>query len=1359
MIETAEPEKPENTYFQSFKNGTGNGKYSALQELQQNESGYEGYIEVKADGTTVTVTPTAAEGYDFMLLTLVDESGNASTPLTQDYRKNADGTETKIEDGNYSYSFTVDGTQNTVTAGAKMGTVYAEMPVLKVYFDPQGELLNEKLLNGDGDRKFATDANKLSSGKTSPASWLGPVDGKPSSGMLRTGTGSGNADAWDGGDAGNGDYVTYDAGEGHAFRITGASIYSRVHWSEKRFYAVLEGSDDGGSYTEIFKVWGANAKENRAIVRAAMEGDAVTYRYIRIRAAANPTDVSLLKLYGSVVEKEGIKSNTIYQRFRNGKTVGTYDNVEDMTADTAVDYDGYVKVTTTGTAVEITAVANEGFDFMMLNLRDGNGNLTTPLSKDYVKTGVGQNANKKVEGSNYTYTFEVNGEKATATGENDIGTVYSQMPSVEAYFDHRGELINDELLAMGPVDSKQTNTNADEEQNYKRSVIHWIDLGKATLNAGANAWDGGDIGNGDFVTYYAGEGKAFCLTDLVIYSRRNWADRRFTAVVEASNDGDTFTTIFSTENRPESERYSIGRMAKDFSGEDSPELRFRVLRIRATANNTDINLLKLYGTVKEVAENDLSELTGEAAGSLPEWKGTVEIQEVRSEAGFVHPGIGITKSELENVREQVKNGAEPWLGYYTAFAQSAYASRNYSCGNDDGTGKPRDDNYDSQGMKDRAAADAERAFTQAVMYVITGDEVYRSNAMRILRVWEQMDPAKYSYFVDAHIHTGYGLYRMIQAAEIMRYTNCPSEEWAWTDEDTAKFTANVVDPAVNTFMEFNDKFMNQHSFPLYGTLAAAIFKDDRAKYEEKVEWTTVNSTAPDSYRTGSIQWVYRLITTNDATGQPLNPADYHVQHAEMGRDLAHAGDDVGTLIDLARMIDIQGTKVNPVTGAVSADADAVNIYNFLDDRILRATDYFCQYDMGYDVRWTPVRTSNGDEYEPAIIYPIVSDEYRGRMYAVEMADLYYVYVYRLGWTQDRLAEVAPYYLKAFRERCAPTYYAAGSGESTELEKRNSYGAWLHIPSEAGSDDYATEIPEAAQENSKYLFEMERQFSIIDGSNQVVSATDNIASATEGNTGYIRTKATQDNTLFAVYNVSMINRKAQEALVSVRIRTDGNASLEIRKDADSEPFHVLQLPDTKGQWRNVVFDMSYNTVTAGQYPKDTHLMYFSVTGNGTTVDFDHMNVNAGATLSPPVFDNVPDSVMNIAVAAGDLVSYSFSATDAHVLHNGNLKYELQGDALTGAILDAEGSFQWSPTEGQEGSYEVYVIVSDGATCSGVKLRITVGGDRADAVKRLSEGIDWTKEYLSVTVDDFERAKEAVLGLPADASTEEFNQAIN
>ena len=140
-------------------------------------------------------------------------------------------------------------------------------------------------------------------------------------------------------------------------------------------------------------------------------------------------------------------------------------------------------------------------------------------------------------------------------------------------------------------------------------------------------------------------------------------------------------------------------------------------------------------------------------------------------------------------------------------AVSSYGSRTFSCSNGDvidGQDVPKNNAYNDKGTKDRAIADGKRAFTQAILYVITGDIVYRENAMRIIRIWEQMDPDAYAYFSDAHIHAGEGLYQMVMAAEILRYTESNLDgDWAWNQTDTEKFIANVVDPSVRTFLDTN----------------------------------------------------------------------------------------------------------------------------------------------------------------------------------------------------------------------------------------------------------------------------------------------------------------------------------------------------------------------------------------------------------------------------------------------------------------------------------------------------------------------------------------------------------------------------
>ena len=92
---------------------------------------------------------------------------------------------------------------------------------------------------------------------------------------------------------------------------------------------------------------------------------------------------------------------------------------------------------------------------------------------------------------------------------------------------------------------------------------------------------------------------------------------------------------------------------------------------------------------------------------------------------------------------------------------------------------------------------------------------------------------------------------------------------------------------IETFLHDQNHFMNQHNYPLLGAIAGYIFTDNRDRYNEAVEWFTVNKTAVDQGFNGSVKQLFRLVDTNALTGEQLdNP---YVQHVEMGRDQAHGG--------------------------------------------------------------------------------------------------------------------------------------------------------------------------------------------------------------------------------------------------------------------------------------------------------------------------------------------------------------------------------------------------------------------------------------------------------------------------------------
>ncbi|WP_020619831.1 S-layer homology domain-containing protein [Paenibacillus daejeonensis] len=760
-----------------------------------------------------------------------------------------------------------------------------------------------------------------------------------------------------------------------------------------------------------------------------------------------------------------------------------------------------------------------------------------------------------------------------------------------------------------------------------------------------------------------------------------------------------------------------------------------------------------------ITQEELDRLTAAVQEAISGLKQEVQIISVVSETGFIHPGVGFTKEVLENVRHQIDNQQEPWYSYYVALLETDQAKTSFTMSNSLDGVTVRQNSYNASNVKDMAFADGKRAFTQAFLYYVTGNEVYRSNAMRILRIWQQMDPNQYQYFADAHIHTGIPLYYMVMAAEILRYTTS-SEEWQWTEEDTEKFTDNVIDPTVRTFLDFNDKFMNQHNYPLYGSIASYIFKNDKSNYDKAIEWFTVNDTAPDKTYTGSIYWLFREMTQNDETGEPVEP---HVQLVEMGRDLAHSDGDVSNMIALSRMIEAQGTRVHPVDGTVTEDDQGVSVYAFLNHRILAGVDYFFQFQQGYDIQWTPAITAMETAADPARIYAIVSDEYKGRiMYTAETGwNLYYVYRYQLGYSDEELEAIAPYFMKGFKERVAPNFYFAGSGSDSDVTRRAT-GAdwWLHIPeavADEAEDSMVRFVREPVAHENRYKIQLEEGYSILDGSNAVVYDTDLIRTVTEGESSFIRAEASDNHTLFAAYKLFFINRN-DTARVALKIRTNGRAELELKREREMAPFQTLDLPDTKGEWQYISFDMGQSQVSYGEFSNRTFLAYFNLVGDGTQVDIDYMDIRADQFLTPPTFNNITEDRMNLSLFAGSTVEYDFSATDSSSADT--ITYELQGDSLPGAVLDPSmGRLNWTVEAAHAGSYEALVVAGDGTAVTTVRLTIQVSGSRGEAIADVISGYDEDTDYESTSLEYFEQVYEELGAIADDSSDEVFYAALD
>jgi hypothetical protein len=724
----------------------------------------------------------------------------------------------------------------------------------------------------------------------------------------------------------------------------------------------------------------------------------------------------------------------------------------------------------------------------------------------------------------------------------------------------------------------------------------------------------------------------------------------------------------------------------------------------------------LLGPAPAAAEDTVTE------AALPEIIRSV------SDAGFVHPGVGLTADHIENMRTQVLAGVEPWASYYDAMVQTRYAAVGFKASIQGPTDdEPTVDAYNTASMRGRQHADSIGAMTQALMYVVTGDEVYRANALHVIRTWSSLDPDKYQYFADAHIHTGVPLYQTLVAAEIIRSTEPVNDELdgydlRWSERDQQRIEDNLIRPVLDTFLYSQNRLWNQHLYGVIGMVAAAIFLDDAELYAERVEWFTVNASYESEHTinggdvNGSLAAIIRTIDKDD----PLNTygAEF-VQVMEMGRDQAHAEGDIDLLTALARVVDNQGTRVDPVSGTVSTAPDAVTPYEFMDNRILTGGDLFAAFMMGEDLPW--VDTSGGSGK--------IAEGYRGRL-REPLNELYYQYKYVGGVDVEK---EAPYVAEQFEHRDGPLFYY-GSGVSNFWNESGSdfTGAeyWVAFPPELAEQDVtvpaAGDGPELPLEKFGHTLGQGAKHKVDDAG-----------------AAFVRLDANKADAEVAVRRVVWADR-ASTALVGVRVRTNGTARLEVARTSSAEPFTTVQLPDTHGRWRYVSFD-----VDSAKVPSvGDHIVFLRATGGNTNVDVAAVLANANGTLTPPVFDD--GASLDVVAVAGEPYTRALGVSDSAGDH---VSLELQG-APKGVELSDDGRLTWLPGEKDRAAHDLVVVASDGLTDTALPVTITVAQDRPAAIDALLAGLDEPSSYTTRTWQPLVEAREAVSAAAEDAGPAEF-----
>ncbi|MEV3936528.1 Ig domain-containing protein [Glycomyces sp. NPDC049804] len=710
----------------------------------------------------------------------------------------------------------------------------------------------------------------------------------------------------------------------------------------------------------------------------------------------------------------------------------------------------------------------------------------------------------------------------------------------------------------------------------------------------------------------------------------------------------------------------------------------------------------------------------------------VAVNETVSDAGFVHPGIGLSADDLRTTQEMVRSGQEPWASYFDAMTKTGFASTTWRASNALSAAEPdkaRTRIFDNAGMRGRETNDSFGALTQSLMWVNTGNEVYRKNAIQALRVWADMDPDGYTYFPDAHIHTGHPLYQFLMAAEIIRATEPADDDTpgqhdgynvVWSAEDDERLLGNFANPVLEEFLALNTHWMNQHNFGLFGRIATAIYSDDAAGYAKGVEWYTVNE-GDTAYDNGSMAAQMPLIEADD----PINPYGYDfVQVREMGRDQAHGECNIDNFAGLARMLELQGTKVDPVDGTVSTAEDAVSAYDFLDQRLLQGAEQFYKYMQG---GWMPWVDERGEDW-----FGTVSQAYRGRIFnTISVAELYYEYKIERG--VDVEAE-APW-LARLASRMDGPIFTRGASTTANFwgpgDKNPEY--WVAFPEELAGTE-----PEPPREDPAWRFE--KAGLMLDDRTELV---------TEDGVTFARASLTDEGTTTAMSRLEF----AQGAVFGLKYRSDGPAHLEVLRnpepsglnphEAPKSTLAVQDLPDTGGEWRYFAYPMTGNPIN-----------YFRLTGaDGTTVDMEKVVTTGAKDLTPPQF---PQADGTLYLAANMERTIDVKAVDT----GGGVTYTAEGLPEDASFDTATGDLVWTPGDADRGRHEVRIFADDGQTVASRTFELVVAANRPKTIDALLADVyDPDAVYETASAARFDAALDEAKEASESGTDEAFLTALD
>lgn len=374
---------------------------------------------------------------------------------------------------------------------------------------------------------------------------------------------------------------------------------------------------------------------------------------------------------------------------------------------------------------------------------------------------------------------------------------------------------------------------------------------------------------------------------------------------------------------------------------------------------------------------------------------------VHAQRQFVHPGISYTQSDLDRMKAMIEARREPYYSTYLALVSSGYSAP--------GNATYGEITQIAEGQfNNTIGADGRRAHDLALLYHLTGKEVYAKDAVARLNRYNNLTNA--SSRGTAPLDNG-KIYLLMEAAELLRdyggwqsadqeaframlthpfysTTTTPTGHWSSTDaSNDVTFYWNIwnFDPS---------RYGNQGLFAARGMMAMGIYLDNDTIYDRAYRYLMNLSHRPDDMPYQSGPPVRTTVSSESATQYTYNfywtdtEPDFHSdetllyyiyqngQSQESARDQDHVMAGIGNYTAIGEIAWSQGDT----------------LYNSLGYRILQGIEYNTRYNLSYvqtfpdqSTAWEPAGSSKTEgecTFDNGLFYQAISRSARWEAKAI-----------------------------------------------------------------------------------------------------------------------------------------------------------------------------------------------------------------------------------------------------------------------------------------------------------------------------------------------------------------------------------------